>query len=250
MKISDLATELRARLIAAHPPLERRFRPGLLPEESRALAVQYGVTLTDEAVAFFSVLNGFDDPYAMPQTELQLLRRRFFESLPHALEHHRHFWAFDNYTELYPEFFEDDPTELPPLRFMGEDSVYFYALDLRAEGRPVWSMDRESGMSVAFASLEAMLQTLTAWLREGVLVCEAGEWSDLYGERARKIAEHFNPGVERWQPNDAPPSVMPPPPSLDEIEASLWDVYRANPSEQIAKAIRDAIERERQRRRG
>lgn len=200
-RILTLAEELRLRLVTAHSPLEKRLRPGLTPEQSRQLAAKYKIKLTDEAVAYFSVLNGFDDPYAMPQQELWVLGLRWLDCLEDALEHYRAFWAFgeEHYADTYPEFWENDPVLTPPLRFMGEDSVYFYALDLRSEKRPIWSMDREMGMSVAFLSLEAMLATLNACLAEEVLVFRDGRWQKTNRERVRQIAEQLNPGVSRWQ---------------------------------------------------
>ncbi|MBB6053030.1 hypothetical protein [Armatimonas rosea] len=198
-RIVALATELRTRLISAHPPLEKRLRPGLAPEQSRELAASYDVTLTDEAVAYFSVLNGFDNPHAQPQSELHIVGMRWLDSLEEALKHYQRFWEFDETdADMYPEFWETDPTPTPPLRFIGEDSVYFYALDLRGEGRPVWSMDRELGMSVSFLSLEAMLATLNAWLAAGVLIFRDGEWSETSREQARKIATDLSPGVDHW----------------------------------------------------
>lgn len=220
-RITALATELRTRLIAAHPPLEKRLRPGLPPEEARALAARYGVTLTDEAVAYFSVLNGFDNPHTRPQAELWIVGLRWLDSLDVALEHYQRFWEFDETdATMYPEFWEADPTPTPPLRFIGEDSVYFYALDLRGEGRPVWSMDRESGMSVSFLSLEAMLATLNAWLAEGILSFRDGEWQETDSKRAKQIAARLNPGVRDWSEASEP---APPPasPALDFTDTDI-----------------------------
>jgi hypothetical protein len=219
-RIVALATELRTRLIAAHPPLEKRLRPGLAPEQAREIAASHGVTLTDEALAYFSVLNGFDNPHAQPQSE-HIVGMRWLDSLEEALKHYQRFWEFDETdVDTYPEFWENDPMPTPPLRFIGEDSVYFYALDLRGEGRPVWSMDRESGISVRFVSLEAMLTTINAWLAEGVLIFRDGEWGETSHEQARRIASQLNPDVGYWHERDEPQDTTVPP-ALDFTDADI-----------------------------
>lgn len=201
MSVLERTQELKKRLLQAHPGLEQRLRPGLPPGDASALAAQYGVTLTDEALAFFSVLNGFYDPYAEPQQEIQLYRGRFFESLGDSLEHYHELWRREGDEEEQAlvfkiwqgEFLLNDSQALPPLRFLGEDSLFFYALDLRDAGRPIWDMDDLSGLSVAFDSFEAMLLTLTTLLAERVLVFDQGEWGIEDSRAEREIMERCNP---------------------------------------------------------
>ncbi len=174
--ITKLAQEFRTRLILAHPGIVKRLRPGLPRKEATALAARYGVTLTEEALAFFSVLDGFDNPYRMPQGEVQVFPPRWLDSLESALKHYKEFWVEPDML-LYSEFHEEGGGAMPPLRIIGEDSSYFYALELEAEGRPIWDMQREMGLSIAFPSLEVMLKMLNAWLENKVLIYEYDGWT-------------------------------------------------------------------------
>ncbi|MBB6051573.1 hypothetical protein [Armatimonas rosea] len=200
MSVLELTKELKYQLLQAHPGLEQRLRPGLPPRDAVALAARYGVTLTDEALDFFSVLNGFYDPYAEPQQETHLYQGRFLESLEDALEHYHELWRRGEdkeeqaliFNAYQGEFFLFDSQALPPLRFLGEDSLFFYAFDLRGEGKPVWDMDDLSGLSVVFENLEAMLRTLTTLLAEGVLLFDQGEWGIEDSRAEREIMERCN----------------------------------------------------------
>jgi hypothetical protein len=185
MSVKESAERLRRLMIEKCPALEARFNPGLSPEECKALAAQYDVVLTQELIDFFGVINGFDDIYAMPQWQIWLYNGRWFDTLKDSLESHKQFFhdtmTKEEWLEIYPEFFESGEHTIPPLRFMGEDSSYFYAADLEGENRTLWSHFKGTGLSVEHQNLEAFLYMLCSKIESGNLFYdeESESWEQI-----------------------------------------------------------------------
>jgi hypothetical protein len=176
MSVKESAERLRALMIEKCPPLEKRFNPGLSPEECKALAAQYDVVLTQELIDFFGVINGFHSRHDS-QGEIRFYYGRWFDTLAEALKHYEGFFLEDEewWSEYYPEYFEGETHHIPPLRFMGESSTFFYAADLENEGQPVWAHFKGERMSIRFSSLQAMLDELIAQLESGNIYYDADE---------------------------------------------------------------------------
>ena len=103
--------------------------------------------------------------------------------------------------EYCPE--ENHPGSSGWFRLLQEEANFYLLDTAHATGDtcPVLALPEYVGHEVAFSSLEAMFDTLHAWVQEGVLGVESGGVvGDYEGDpvRVAQIAARLNPGVPWW----------------------------------------------------
>jgi hypothetical protein len=171
MSVKESAKRLRALMIEKCPILEKHLNPGLSPEECKALAAQYDVTLMQELIDFYGVINGFADKHPLTRWQIGLCYGRWFDTLKESLGHYQEFWyewqSKEQWLRSHLDFFGNNKHSIPPLRFMGEDSLYFDAADLEGEEQPIWCHSKGEEMSIMYSSLQSMLDELIAEIESG-----------------------------------------------------------------------------------
>jgi hypothetical protein len=194
MSVKESAERLRALMIEKCPVLEQHFNPGLNSEECKALAAQYGVTLTQELIDFFGVINGFYSRDTLYR-QVSLYHHRWFDTLEAALKCYKKVFSEDDdwWFDYHSQYFGKDKHKVPPFRFMGHSLGYFYAADLDEEERCVW--DHQNGYQMQFeaGNLEIFLCMLCTKIENGIIFydIEAESWEIRHTKSVRESAKRL-----------------------------------------------------------
>jgi hypothetical protein len=181
-------------LLASHDTTFTKYlKPGLVKNQIDSLMSPTGIALSAEAITFYS---HYDLPqgYQYNSDQPTFFGIFWLLSLEDALREYE--------LRRSSDYFRQQESGWFPL--LQEDPNFYYLDTARTSGDicPIIGGSEYIEPDVVFISLEAMFDTMYAWIEEGVLEIEAGHVAGDYTgdpERVAEIAARFNPGVECWR---------------------------------------------------
>lgn len=166
------------------------LRPGLPPEQTRALLGERGLVPSDDLVQLYAWHDGTDAPQGTTLDDMHLLPGFYLTALTEALANHD---AFRHDRRWSPDW-------LPIFANGGGDFlVVTCSAEPEGRGEVIHFRIDESEQPVEFASISHMVNTTAAAYSEQVYFIDEDGYLEMDDLAFSRVASRLNPDVAWWQ---------------------------------------------------